>query len=167
MHSARDYLLIIKTIGTVVKYGSLVSTMAVDQLAELTTALMNSILRRKSLAAGMPCRSGAKLQQMCKPLFYSSTNIIGIGVRGKRPERIGDKCWVSYNYPARSPEADAYHADSCTLLKITAPSTALLSFPTTPRITSQRRMLSWQPSSLPMATSPRHPLLSQDRTGRS
>lgn len=36
-----------------------------------------------------------KLQQLCKPLFYSSTNIIGIGVRGQRPERIGDKCWVS------------------------------------------------------------------------
>lgn len=36
-----------------------------------------------------------KLQQMCKPLFYSSTNVIGIGIRGERPERIGDKCWVS------------------------------------------------------------------------
>lgn len=36
----------------------------------------------------------SKLQEMCKPLFYSSTNVIGIGIRGKRPERIGDKCWV-------------------------------------------------------------------------
>ena len=35
-----------------------------------------------------------KLQQMCKPLFYSSTNVIGVGVRGSRPQRIGDKCWV-------------------------------------------------------------------------
>lgn len=35
-----------------------------------------------------------KLQQLCKPLFYSSTNVIGVGIRGKRPERIGDKCWV-------------------------------------------------------------------------
>lgn len=35
-----------------------------------------------------------KLQGLCKPLFYSSTNVIGIGVRGARPERIGDKCWV-------------------------------------------------------------------------
>lgn len=35
-----------------------------------------------------------KLQQMCKPLFHSSTNVIGVGIRGKRPERIGDKCWV-------------------------------------------------------------------------
>lgn len=36
----------------------------------------------------------AQLQQLCKPLFYSSTNVIGVGIRGKRPERIGDKCWV-------------------------------------------------------------------------
>lgn len=62
------------TIGTVVKYGSLVSTMAVDYLAQ--------------------SMDDVKLQQLCKPLFYSSTNIIGIGIRGQRPERIGDKCWV-------------------------------------------------------------------------
>lgn len=35
-----------------------------------------------------------KLQTMCKPLFYSSTNVIGVGIRGQRPDRIGDKCWV-------------------------------------------------------------------------
>ena len=35
-----------------------------------------------------------KLLQLCKPLFYSSTNVIGVGIRGKRPEHIGDKCWV-------------------------------------------------------------------------
>lgn len=70
------YLLTNKRIGTVIKYGSLVNTMAVDQLA----VSMND----------------AKLQQMCKPLFYSSTNVIGIGIRGKRPERIGDKCWVCF-----------------------------------------------------------------------
>lgn len=38
--------------------------------------------------------SDIKLQQLCKPLFYSSTHVIGVGVRGQRPERIGDKCWV-------------------------------------------------------------------------
>lgn len=37
----------------------------------------------------------SELQKMCKPLFYSSTNVIGVGIRGERPERIGDKCWVS------------------------------------------------------------------------
>ncbi|KAF3062842.1 hypothetical protein GL218_09441 [Daldinia childiae] len=62
--------------GTVVKYSSLVSTMAVDHLAE-------------SLG-------DVKLQQTLKPLFYSSTNVIGIGIRGERPSRIGDKCWLYF-----------------------------------------------------------------------
>ncbi|CAI7580620.1 unnamed protein product [Penicillium palitans] len=59
--------------GTVVHYRSLISTMAVDYLAEAI--------------------ADTKLQQLCKPLFYSSTNVIGVGVRGKLPGRIGDKCW--------------------------------------------------------------------------
>jgi hypothetical protein len=42
----------------------------------------------------------AQLQQMCKPLFYSSTNVIGVGVRGQRPGRIGDKCWVNRLVPS-------------------------------------------------------------------
>lgn len=69
--------------GTVVKYGSLVSTMAVDSLAQ--------------------SMGDVKLQQLCKPLFYSSTNVIGVGVRGQRPERIGDKCWVSSAYTPNYP----------------------------------------------------------------
>ena len=60
--------------GTVVHYGSLISTMAVDHLAN--------------------AMADTRLQQLCKPLFYSSTNVIGVGIRGKRPEHIGDKCWV-------------------------------------------------------------------------
>ncbi|KAK8052579.1 hypothetical protein PG993_003964 [Apiospora rasikravindrae] len=59
--------------GTVVNYGSLISTMSLDHLAEVM--------------------GDTKLQQMCKPLFYSSTNVIGVGIRGERPNRIGDKCW--------------------------------------------------------------------------
>lgn len=62
--------------GTVVNYGSLISTMSLDHLA-----------------ASM---GDTKLQQMCKPLFYSSTNVIGVGIRGERPNRIGDKCWVCF-----------------------------------------------------------------------
>lgn len=57
-----------------VNYKSLVSTIAIDHLAE--------------------AMGDAQLQQMCKPLYYSSTNVIGVGIRGERPGRIGDKCWV-------------------------------------------------------------------------
>jgi hypothetical protein len=64
----------VKIPSTVINYKSLISTMAINPLAEL----MRDV----------------QFQQMCKPLFYSSTNVIGVGVRGERPERIGDKCWI-------------------------------------------------------------------------
>lgn len=57
-----------------INYGSLISTMSIDHLAEK----MND----------------AQLKQTLKPLFYSSTNVIGVGIRGERPECIGYKCWV-------------------------------------------------------------------------
>ena len=61
--------------GTTIKYGKLVSTMAVDALVEK-----------------MGDEEGI---EYAKDLFYSSTNVIGVGIRGERPARIGDKCWVS------------------------------------------------------------------------
>lgn len=61
--------------GTTVKYGKLITTMGVD-------SLVNQIGDRQLIDAS-------------KELFYSSTHVIGVGVRGHRPERIGDKCWVS------------------------------------------------------------------------
>lgn len=68
----------INTTGTVVNYRSLISTMSIDHLAE--------------------SMGDTKLQQMCKPLFYSSTNVVGVGIRGERPSRIGDKCWVCSSF---------------------------------------------------------------------
>lgn len=61
--------------GTTIGYQNLISTMAVDSLAE---------------AIG-----SQELVSLSKGLFYSSTHVIGVGLRGERPERIGDKCWVS------------------------------------------------------------------------
>lgn len=60
--------------GTNIHYHKLVSTMAVD-----------------SLVKQMNWNEGV---QLSKNLFYSSTHVIGVGIRGRRPERIGDKCWV-------------------------------------------------------------------------
>ncbi|KAM0819322.1 putative FAD/NAD(P)-binding domain-containing protein [Seiridium cardinale] len=62
--------------GSVVKYGSLISTVAVDQFADIAR--------------------DSQLQKLVKPLIYSSTNVIGVGVRGDRPGRIGDKCWLYF-----------------------------------------------------------------------
>ncbi|KAH0335914.1 Udp-Galactopyranose mutase in complex with Udp, partial [Aureobasidium melanogenum] len=62
--------------GTTIKYGKLISTMAVDYLTE---AMGNK-----------------QLHDLSKGLFYSSTHVIGVGIRGHRPERIGDKCWLYF-----------------------------------------------------------------------
>lgn len=61
--------------GTTVGYQKLVSTMAIDSLVEQI--------------------GDKELIDYSKDLFFSSTHVIGVGVRGTRPERIGDKCWVS------------------------------------------------------------------------
>ncbi len=62
--------------GTSIGYERLVSTMAVDSLVE---------------------KLGDKdLVDLSKGLFYSTTHVVGVGVRGERPERIGDKCWVGH-----------------------------------------------------------------------
>ena len=61
--------------GKSIGYEKLISTMAVDALAEKM--------------------GDEELIDLTKQLYYSSTHVIGVGVRGERPERIGDKCWVS------------------------------------------------------------------------
>ncbi|MCJ1376620.1 hypothetical protein MMC20_007863 [Loxospora ochrophaea] len=61
-----------KTIG----YEKLITTMAVDSLAEKM--------------------GDEELVDLSKGLFYSSTHVVGVGVRGERPERIGDKCWLYF-----------------------------------------------------------------------
>lgn len=62
--------------GSSIKYNSLISTMAVDHL----TQLMNDPVAVK----------------MTNELYYSSTHVLGLGIRGKRPDRIGDKCWLYF-----------------------------------------------------------------------
>ncbi len=60
--------------GTTIAYDKLVSTMAVDQLVEKM--------------------ADQELVALSKSLFYSTTHVVGVGLRGARPDRIGDKCWV-------------------------------------------------------------------------
>ncbi|KAK7957688.1 UDP-galactopyranose mutase [Apiospora saccharicola] len=88
--------------GTVVNYGSLISTMALDHLAE--------------------AMGDTNLQGMCKPLFYSSTNVIGVGIRGERPSRIGDKCWPGPDIQLATQQlADGQHQSATTEAKKPGP----------------------------------------------
>ncbi|RQM05417.1 hypothetical protein DH86_00001962 [Scytalidium sp. 3C] len=97
--------------GKTIKYKKLINTMAVDALVEKM--------------------GDHDLVSLSKGLFYSSTHVIGVGIRGERPERIGDKCWLyfpeddcpfyratifsnysPYNQPAESVKLPTlYHAD--------------------------------------------------------
>ncbi|RAL61491.1 hypothetical protein DID88_009420 [Monilinia fructigena] len=63
--------------GTVtIGYKKLITTMAVDQLVEQ--------MEDKALIT------------LSKDLFYSTTHVIGVGIRGERPANIGDKCWLYF-----------------------------------------------------------------------
>lgn len=66
--------------GSKIVYQKLVSTMPVDELSSMLSA-SSAILK--------------PVQEGIKDLYYSSTHVVGIGIRGTRPDRIGDKCWVS------------------------------------------------------------------------
>src|SRR5438876_1175417 len=68
---ADDKVVMLKD-GTSIKYEKLINTMAVDALVEKM--------------------EDKELIDLSKGLFYSSTHVIGVGVRGERPGRIGDKC---------------------------------------------------------------------------
>lgn len=60
--------------GQTIGYKNLISTMPINQLAEKM--------------------DDEELIFHSKILFHSTTHVIGIGIRGERPERIGAKCWV-------------------------------------------------------------------------
>uniref|UniRef100_A0A098DX86 Amine oxidase domain-containing protein n=5 Tax=Fusarium sambucinum species complex TaxID=569360 RepID=A0A098DX86_GIBZE len=62
--------------GSTISYNKLVNTMAVDHLAEKL--------------------GNQELMTLTKQLYYSTTHVIGVGIRGERPERIGDKCWLYF-----------------------------------------------------------------------
>lgn len=63
--------------GKTVQYKHLVSTMALDGLLDRLDA---------------PAASVDPLLDAAKGLVFSSTIVLGLGIRGVRPDRIGDKC---------------------------------------------------------------------------
>ncbi|KAK4701241.1 hypothetical protein P7C70_g4995, partial [Phenoliferia sp. Uapishka_3] len=63
--------------GTTVAYRSLVSTAALDEVTEIIDDAEN-------------------LRPTSRELIYSSTHVIGAGIRGVLPPRIGDKCWLYF-----------------------------------------------------------------------
>lgn len=64
--------------GTTIRYKDLISTMSLDHLTRMISP------PREDLTAS------------ASRLFYSTTHVIGIGIRGERPAAIGDKCWLYF-----------------------------------------------------------------------
>lgn len=62
--------------GTTVSYKRLVSTMAVDALADMI--------------------GDGESAKLAGELVYSTTHVVGVGVRGARPAHVGDKCWLYF-----------------------------------------------------------------------
>ena len=114
--------------GNTIKYEKLISTMAVDALAEKI--------------------GDSALVELTKGLFYSSTHVIGVGIRGERPERIGDKCWVCVMLRLSLELGQSDTQTSSTFLKMTVPSTVPPSFPTTLPTISLKPPKNSQPFSL-------------------
>ncbi|KAL8281098.1 hypothetical protein RQP46_006456 [Phenoliferia psychrophenolica] len=63
--------------GTSIAYKSLISTMPLDEITEIIDGADN-------------------LRPTSRELIYSSTHVIGAGIRGVLPPRIGDKCWLYF-----------------------------------------------------------------------
>jgi hypothetical protein len=150
--------------GKKIKYNRLISTMAVDHLA----AAMGD----------------NELVELGKKLTFSSTHVVGVGIRGTRPENIGDKCWVSF--PENSPGSlellealpevsrgslmTLYHLiltpyPSSTSPKTTAPSTAPPFSATTPPTTNRKPLSSSPPCNSPTVQPPATPLPRRVPTG--
>ena len=67
--------------GSKIKYGNLISTMPLDHMLELVNGTIGELEVLDQM------RTAAK-----QGLVYSSTIVLGLGIRGNRPDRIGDKC---------------------------------------------------------------------------
>ena len=66
--------------GTMIRYRNLISTMAIDSLLENMDVDGGDVGKLE------------KMKVAAKDLIYSSTIVLGIGIRGDLPSRIGDKC---------------------------------------------------------------------------
>lgn len=84
-----------------IRLGERGEVVSIDAAAKKLTTKDGTTVSYKNLISTMPASLMAnmigdkELMGLGEELFFSSTHVVGIGLRGERPERIGDKCWVS------------------------------------------------------------------------
>ena len=93
--------------GETIGYEKLVSTMAVDGFCHIAETSESASDEDKIKLA--------KVRAATKELVYSNTIVIGLGMRGERPERIGDKCkWATMlDMIGQRDEADDVYVVAC------------------------------------------------------
>jgi protoporphyrinogen oxidase len=84
--------------GAVVSYDALISSMPLD---DLLRALADGVAEEvaagnESAVAGL---QPARLREIADKMVYSSTHIIGIGVRGAPPPEMQTACWLYFTSP--------------------------------------------------------------------
>jgi len=67
--------------GSSIKYKSMISTMPLDEIVQIIP------------------EADASIKKTGSELIFSSTHVIGVGIRGELPDRIGDKCWLYFPEP--------------------------------------------------------------------
>merc|ERR1711939_85794 len=63
--------------GSTIGFRNMISTAALDDLCEMVD-------------------EAKPLAETSRELVYSSTHVLGVGIRGTLPSRIGDKCWLYF-----------------------------------------------------------------------
>lgn len=135
--------------GKTVKYEHLVSTMALDGLLDRLDA---------------PKETVEPLQKAAEGLVFSSTIVLGVGIRGVRPDRIGDKC-KSISIGIFTGETDCQAG--YTFQRTTPPSIERQSSPTTPITTPLSHLRNYQLNVEPRPKQRSRLHLKRDRTGVS
>ena len=81
--------------GTTIKYKNLITTMALDHLLEK----MDDGEHQVPGSGHRDTPGIVEMRAAAEDLLYSSTIVLGIGIRGVLPPRIGDKCWLYFPEP--------------------------------------------------------------------
>lgn len=136
--------------GRQIKYNKLVSTLNIDQLLLL---MKHGLELEQGDDAVRRVKAVEEMQGAAeKGLVFSNTIVLGLGIRGALPPRIGDKCKrLSTRSPFRS---DPLVQAGSTSPRTTRPSTVRQSFPTTRLKTAPAPQSASRRSSMPTPAFP-------------
>ncbi|KAG5480991.1 hypothetical protein LSCM1_06665 [Leishmania martiniquensis] len=79
--------------GEAVQYDALVSTMPLD---DLLRAIASGLEEEDAEAASRSLLRAPRLREVADQMIYSSTHIVGIGVKGRPPMEMQTACWLYF-----------------------------------------------------------------------